>query len=76
MQILINNVDAVRDFVNTVAGFREKVVLVQNDKEIDGKSILAILNNGIEEPFEAYIETDDETVKEEFYDFISEWEFK
>lgn len=76
MQILINNVDAVRDFVNTVAGFREKVVLVQNDKEIDGKSILAILNNGIEEPFEAYIKTDDETVKKEFYDFISEWEFK
>ena len=73
MQILINNVDSVRYFINTVAGFKENVVLKQNDKIIDGKSIIAILNNGIEEPFEAEIETDNEIIRSQFYDFISEW---
>lgn len=76
MQILLNNVNSMREFVNTVSGFRDEVVLEQDGNKIDGKSVVSILNIGIENPFTVSIKTNDKETENEFYDFIKPWKFK
>ena len=66
LKVLLNGVDIVKAFVNTVTKFTEDFDLVSGRYVIDGKSIMGIFSLDLSKPVELVVhteETDNDTIE-------------
>lgn len=69
--IMLNTINDVKSFVNTVAGYDFEVDLISGRYAIDAKSIMGIFSLDLSKPIELQAHTDDpDTFLKSIQDFI------
>ncbi len=74
LQVKLDSIDKVKDFVNTISKFNSEFDLVSGRYVIDAKSIMGIFSLDMSKPLDLCIHDDSaaDAVKEAIADYIAE----
>ena len=74
MEIKLNTISDVKDFVEISSKYHDsEIVIKQNRYRVDGKSILGIFSLNLLEPVKVIIDSENENSKIAFYNNIEKW---
>lgn len=75
MQIKLEMIEDVNNFVKACTNYYAGDIYVNQGKQtINAKSLLGMYSLNLSEPVDVKIETEDEEVKSNFYNYIAKWE--
>lgn len=77
MQIKFEMIDDVNNFVKACTNYYAGDVYARQDKQtINAKSLLGMYSLNLSKPIEVAIETEDDEIKTNFYNYIAKWEVR
>lgn len=74
LKIKLNVINDINIFVNVCSRYYDGIISVQQGWQIvNAKSLLGMYSLDLSHPIDVVIHTDDERVKNDFYNYINKW---